>query len=290
VADAEPDSVPFNGTRIATVTDLDAWLSADAADGDFWFDMPIDQSLDPLSARYRDSVLAYYRSLAGESRPSTESPGLSKDDLAGFQPSPYATGDGAQVGSWLQAIGFIIETCRPRRGHRVLQLGAGQGGLALPLAQMGCTVTALDADRRNIDIIRDRSERAGVVLRALHAGFDTAIAALPEQRFDVVVFHACFHTSYDHVALLRLVREQLLAPGGRLVLAGEPMLETLPAPWGLNPAGPAASAMRRGGALSLVFRPSYLLHALSACGYGADLLLCPQSALGHVIIARRLAI
>lgn len=288
MAEAEPEA-PFAGTRLATLAELDDRLAAGADAGDVWLDMPIDPSLDPLSAAYRDVVRAYYHSLAGEARPGPESGGIPAEAWAGFRPWPYASGDGVQLGSWLQALGFIIGTCRLRRGHRVLQFGAGEGGLALPLAQMGCSVTALDAERRNIDVIRYQAERAGVAVRALHAGFDGAVPALGGQRFDFVMFHGSFHRCYDHVAMLRTVRDDLLVPGGRLVLAGEPLLEALPVPWGLNPAGPEVCAMRRGGGPSLVFRPSYLLAALSACGYAASLSVCSQTAFGNVILGRRMA-
>ncbi len=257
--------------------------------------MRIDPSLDPLSPAYRDTVLAHYRRLMGTNHPvmshrdASEAPPIRIDrdhDLV-VRPWPYSTGAGIEAGQFLQAIGFIIATCRLRRGHRVLQMGVGPGGLPLPLAQLGCPVTVLDADAHGLAVIRHRAERAGLALRVVQAGLADAADALEGRRFDFVVFHNTFHRSDDHLALLRLIRERLLAPGGRLVLAGEPLLEAAPLPWGLDPGSGSISTMRQGGGPVLVFRPSYLLQALEATGYDATLSVCQQAALGNVILAVR---
>ncbi len=298
VAEAQGSLLP--GERITDLTALDAKLAEIAASpngpsahfGEFWFDMPIPEDLDPLSPAYRAAVLAQYRTLTRrdyttESEAHPFDVGTDQDFLS--EPWPYNTGDAVVVGNELLAVGFVISTCRPRRGHRVLEMGAGWGNLALPLAQMGCAVTALDIEGRYIRIIRHRAERAGVKLRTVQAGFLDAADELDGDRFDLVVFHAAFHHCDHHLALLRLVREELLAPGGRLVLAGEPLLESLPYPWGLNPMGEGIWAIRTFGWHELVFRPSYLLQALSTLGYDAALTTCPQTAMGNTIIAGRTA-
>ncbi len=159
--------------------------------------------------------------------------------------------------------------------------------MSLPLAQMGCAVTALDIEERYIRILRHRADRIGVPLRAVRAGFLDAAEMLGGERFDLVMFHAAFHHCDDHLALLRLIRDRLLAPGGRLVLAGEPLLETLPYPWGLNPMGEGIWAIRKFGWHELVFRPSYLMNALTELGFDAAFTACPQTAMGNVIMAGR---
>ena len=298
MVDAERAESPFGGTRITDLGDLDAKLAEIAVSphgpaahfGEFWFDMPIDPTLDPLLPAYRDAVLAHYRSLAGHNRPTepdTDPGELGSDHPLVFRDWPYSTGSGEQVGQFLQAVGFILATCRLRRGHCVLLLGAGSTNLALPLAQMGCTVTALDADRRNVTLLRHRAERANLTLGLVHAGVGDAANALGGKLFDFVVFQTAFHRSADHLALLRQIRERLLARGGRLVLAGEPLLEAAPSPWGLDPTGGSIWAMRHGSGPLLVFRPSYLMHALVASGYDATLTPCPQTALGNVMVAVR---
>ena len=295
---AEPHGGGLPGQRITELAVLDAMLTTITASprgpaahfGEFWFDMPLPDGLDPLSAAYRDAVLAQYRLIARrdyamESEAHPFDVGTDHDFLS--RPWPYNTGDAAQVGTALLSVGFILSTCRPRRGHRVLEMGAGWGNLALPLAQMGCAVTALDIEDRYVRIVRHRAERTDVPLRTLRAAFLDAAEALDGERFDLVVFNAAFHRCDDHIALLRLVHDRLLAPGGRLVLAGEPLLEALPYPWGLNPLGEGIWAIRTFGWLELVFRPSYLLGALAATGFDAVLTTCPLTPLGNTIVASR---
>ncbi len=292
----DPPSLP--GQRIADLETLDAKLAEIAASprgpaahfNEFWFDMPLPAGLDPLSPAYRAEVLEQYRLVARRDYETAHEAhpfdvGTNHDFLS--RPWPYSTGDGAQVGGALAAVGFVISTCQVRSGHRVLEMGAGWGNLAVPLAQMGCEVTALDIEDRYVRILRHRAERAGVPMRVLRAGFLDAADALGAERFDFVMFHAAFHHCDDHLRLLRLVREHLLAPGGRLVLAGEPLLESLPYPWGLNPMGEGLWATRKFGRHEVVFRPSYLLSALSATGYHATLTVSPLGPLGNVIVAHR---
>jgi 2-polyprenyl-3-methyl-5-hydroxy-6-metoxy-1,4-benzoquinol methylase len=289
---------PFEGTRIADLAQLEVKLAEIAASpygpaahfGEFWFDMPIDPTLDPLSPAYRDAIQAHYQRVAGTDppTPSDADPAeIGSDHALVVRTWPYSTGSGEQVGQFLQAVGFILATCRLRRGHRVLLPGIGSANLAVTLARMGCIVTVLDADRSNMAVLRHRAERAGLTLRLVHAEIDNAAAALAGQVFDFVVFHSTFHRSGDHLGLLRQIRERLLARGGRLVLAGEPLLENAPSPWGLEPTGGSIWAMRHGSGPLVMFRPSYLMQALTACGYAATPTVCPQTALGNVMVAVR---
>jgi hypothetical protein len=177
------------GQRLVDLTELDAKLAEIAASprgpaahfSEFWFDMPIAKELDPLSPAYRDAVLAQYRrltkrdySLEFEAHPF----GVGTDHDFLSRPWPYNTGDALQVGNSLLAVGFVISTVCPRRGHKILEMGAGWGNLSLPLAQMGCAVTALDIEDRYIRILRHRADRIGVPLRAIRAGFLDAADAL----------------------------------------------------------------------------------------------------------------
>ena len=289
---------PYSGERIVDPSVLASRIEAisnsvegaAAHFGSFWFDAPIPAGLDPLSPAYRDAVLAQYRMVAGRDyalqREAHTFDVLHDHDFIA-RPWPYNTGAAEQVGTMMAALGFVISAIRPRSGHRVLEMGAGWGNLALPLAQMGCNVTALDIEKRYTHILRERSMRTGVDLRVVQAPFLEAGRLFDGERFDLVVFNAAFHHCHDHIALLGLIRDQLLARGGRLVLAGEPLLEALHYPWGLNPSGEGIWAVRTHGWLELVFRPSYLIHALDDCGFDAALTTCEFSPMGNVIVAHR---
>jgi S-adenosylmethionine-dependent methyltransferase len=95
---------------------------------------------------------------------------------------------------------------------RVLDVGGGDGGDALPLAQAGHEVTILDPSREMLDLAAQRARAAGVTVRTVEGGLDD-LGSLG--RFDVVLCH--FVLQYrpgdpaDLAALVGAVR-----PGGLL--------------------------------------------------------------------------
>lgn len=102
--------------------------------------------------------------------------------------------------------------------RNVLDLGAGPGRHALPLARSGYNVTAVDTSRYLLDLLAARAEAGGLEVEILerdmrdfrrtHA-FDLALLMWTSFGY--------FDDAGDHLAVLRNVRESL-APGGRLVL------------------------------------------------------------------------
>ena len=291
-------NAPTAAKRIVGLAELDATFAEIAASPKgpaahfrkFWFDMPIDPGLNPLSTAYRDAVLAYYRQVSGLSGSpvyETVQLDIGPDDPLVLRPWPYNTGSATQIGHYLQAIGFVIGTCQPRPGHRVLQMGIGDIDYAIPLASLGCAVTAIDPDARRVAVLRRRAEKTAIPLLVKQAAFNETHEVLPARHYDIVIIPSMLHRQLDHLQILRLVREYLLARGGRLILAGEPLLEAFPAPWGLQQDGASLWAMRHGGGLLLVFRPSYLIQAFAVSGFTASLSTCPQTALGNVLIGVR---
>ncbi len=109
-------------------------------------------------------------------------------------------------------------------GERVLELGAGSGRIAVPLAVNGCRVTAVDSSEAMLAAGEARMREAGVEvvrgdMRCLST--DQAIHGETDQGFDLVVFglstvqHLLRRS--DQLAAMRSARHQL-APGGRVLL------------------------------------------------------------------------
>jgi len=99
-------------------------------------------------------------------------------------------------------------------GPRVLELGCGEGDLALELARRGLDVTAIDLSPERIRAAR---ARAPVAPAPLFLVGDLNRSELPPGPFDGVIAHDALHHVYALDALLARV-EGALKPGGTLLV------------------------------------------------------------------------
>lgn len=100
-------------------------------------------------------------------------------------------------------------------GKKLLDVGCGDGAMAIELAQQGATVTALDADPSMIAAARLRAENETTRVQLVEG--DAESLPFDDATFDVVVAVTvlCFVRDAEHA-----VREiaRVLKPGGRLVI------------------------------------------------------------------------
>lgn len=100
---------------------------------------------------------------------------------------------------------------------RVLDIGGGQGQLALKLAAQGHSVTLLDISQEMIDVAKARADEAGLQAQFsfIHAPLQTL--ATHTERYDLVLCHAVFEwleAPYDALAMFK----NLLTAEGKLSL------------------------------------------------------------------------
>ncbi len=244
---------------------------------------------DPFSAEYQRAQLDIYRAIAGVSAYEARiNEVMSVDvDRRLRQPAPFDSGSTAAAGEHLIAYGFLFRLLNLSPGDRLLEYGAGQGNLTLLLATVGVDVTAIDISPGYIELIRRRAERDDVSLTAVVGEFGDP----PPDRepVDVILFFEAFHHSLDHVRLIRSLRK-LLAPGGRVFFAGEPILET-PAqpwagPWGVRIDGVSLMAIREYQCCELGFSTSYFVRMLMRNGFLVTFHPCVETYIGNTWIAR----
>lgn len=131
-------------------------------------------------------------------------------------PGAYAKWRGSEIGAITERLEreLILELAGDVRGNSVLDVGCGDGALAVDLATRGAVVTGIDAAAEMIDAARRRA--------AAHADvtFQVAVAErLPfaDARFDLVtaITVLCF---VDDSARVFHEIARVLRPGGRLVI------------------------------------------------------------------------
>jgi SAM-dependent methyltransferase len=110
-------------------------------------------------------------------------------------------------------------TARLARPLRVLDLGGGTGGLAVPLAEAGHDVTVVDPSPDALASLRRRAAETGAAGRvtALQGDADTLDELLGGSPVDLVCCHGTLEHVDDPAATLRRL-SAVLAPGGVLSL------------------------------------------------------------------------
>lgn len=250
----------------------------------FRMELELDMPRDPFSDEYRRAVFDLYEWLHGSAYSASNEFTLFELERYTDVPFPYATQSGPTVGNYLIGMGHIIRTLDLPPASRVLEFGPGFGNTTIALAQMGHHVTVVDIGQNFVDLINARAAKLNVSVEAIVGDF-AAVHEL-EGSFDAVLFFECFHHCSDHLDLLAGL-ERVVAPGGRVLFAGEPIARAMPVPWGLRMDGESLWAIRSKGWLELGFRRSYFLHALDRYGWRAARVGCAGSTLGEIFVATR---
>lgn len=138
-------------------------------------------------------------------------------DYFGSEPSPLLS----RFADWIPA------------GARVLDIGAGQGRNTLPLARLGCRVTAMEPSAVARETIRQQAAAENLTVELVAQDF---ISYEPEGVFDVVLCFGLIQIlRYEECASLVTRLHQWLRSGGNLFLTawhtGDPSFERLARDW-----------------------------------------------------------
>jgi SAM-dependent methyltransferase len=151
---------------------------------------------------------------------------------------------------------------------------------------MGYNVTAVDIEKNFIELIKERARRKQLTLEAIQGDF--SLIHQFEQKFDAVLFFECFHHCSDHQSLIAGL-DRVVAPGGKVLFAAEPITDDFPIPWGLRLDGESLWAIRKNGWLELGFKETYFRDLLVRHGWEINKSVCPETPWGVILTATRVS-
>lgn len=117
---------------------------------------------------------------------------------------------------WAAVSGVVTRRARELgRPLRVLDLGGGTGGVAVPLAGANHHVTVVDPSPNALAALQRRAVDSGAAERitALQGDADTLAQLLPERGFDLVCCHGVLEVVDDPEVTLAAVAEALAGDG-----------------------------------------------------------------------------
>lgn len=165
------------------------------------------------------------------------------------------------------AWGAIFSALEIEPGQSILEYGPGSGQALLMLARTGVRAFGVDIDAESLDLVRRQSEAMDLGVQLQQAGFGDGF---PGMRFDRILFFEAFHHSLEFDTLLLRLHDQL-NEGGRLILAGEPVVHgyhgAVPYPWGPRMDALSVMCMRRYGWMELGFHMPFLVELLMRTGW-----------------------
>lgn len=253
----------------------------------FHMEFPLELPADPYSETYRRRQFELYEFLAG--KPYSPGNEVSEFDVdrAASRPFPFHTESPATVGNHLIAIGHLIRTLNLPAGASVLEFGPGWGNTTVWLARMGYRVTAVDIEKRFVDLIAERARRKQLEIEAIQGDFQ--MVQTTDRRWDAVLFFESFHHCADHHALVQRL-EKIVNPGGKVIFAAEPITDDFPIPWGFRLDGESLWAIRNFGWCELGFQESYFTDLMGRHGWALEKHSCAETPWGTIFVATRDAV
>jgi 2-polyprenyl-3-methyl-5-hydroxy-6-metoxy-1,4-benzoquinol methylase len=259
---------------------------------EYYYDAGDDLAGDPFSAEYVDQVIRLHGRLTegGRYDPRTNELSPNLPELAEIvrHPSPYRHGGTETLGDFFIAFGFVLQQLALPAGASLIEYGPGSGQLALACARNGCDVTVVDIEPKYVEAIETQAARLDVPIHAVVGEFGD----VPEtgRRYDAVLFFESFHHALRHNELMHRLHD-VVADGGRVVLAGEPIIApgnlwepAYPATWGPRTDLLSMWSMRVEGWLELGFREAYLIEAAERAGWAVEKRDCALSFRGNTWI------
>lgn len=251
--------------------------------------------LDPWSPEYAAQQQRLWAAITGVDRPyepELDEKEHSWGDIDPVrQPGFYAMrypGAVRSASDHLIATGMLVRHSGLEAGDWALEYGAGFGQGALTLARLGVNVDTVDISSTFCDYVRAQAEYFRVPLTPHHARF--GVNPRPGQRYKLIWFYESFHHCVDFLDVVPRLHEHL-AEGGRIILAGEPIVEyeyaAVPYPWGVRLHSEVIAVMRQMRWFELGFSEAFLYELFRRNGFTGHRVDCEPSLFGRLYVFER---
>ena len=245
--------------------------------------------LDPLSDSYAAQQRRLWCAVAGVEREYNaeidEENTESHTDPVRF-PSYFIRRDAQAVieaANHTLAMGVILMNSNVRPGQWALEYGSGFGQTALHLARLGVNVDTVDISHKFCRHVQSQADFFGVPLFPHHGAFGWNPRG-GEHQYDFIWFYECFHHCVDFQSVVHRLKRHL-APAGKLLLAGEPILKreapVVPYPWGLRVESDVVAIVREKHWFELGFTEGFLVSLFTRAGFSAERVVCPGAPYGE---------
>lgn len=234
----------------------------------------LDHGLDPMSPEYRAQQMRLWQSLRPDASDYDPERDEQFDDSAGADiiASPgffrgRAPGAVNTAGHHLIAMGQLFKASELVVGDVALEYGAGYGQIALTLARLGVEVDTVDINDVYNRAVAVQAEHIGVPVRPHKGVF--GFSPRGPAAYDLVLFYESFHHCGEFDTLPRRLRS-LLKPNGKVLMAGEPILngnDAVPYPWGVRLDTEAVAVTAARGWLELGFSEDFLVALFLRSGF-----------------------
>jgi 2-polyprenyl-3-methyl-5-hydroxy-6-metoxy-1,4-benzoquinol methylase len=244
---------------------------------------PIDKSADPFSEPYFRRQLSLYHELSGRALDQQANEHTHFDvDAHVVAPNPYDHGTPTILATHLLRLVGAFQSGGCARNARVLDMGCGWGLSSEVAAYLGFIVTAVDINPDFVALVNRRAERLGATITAVRSAFDTFET---HEKFDAILFYECLHHAVRPWTLLARMRE-MLAPGGCIILCGEPVNEHWWPNWGLRLDALSVYCIRKFGWFESGWSLPFIRRCLDLAGLESSVTPGADPDIGLTIIGR----
>jgi len=186
------------------------------------------------------------------------------------------------------ASGMLLKHSGLQAGDWALEYGAGFGQTALALARLGVNVDTVDISALFCEYVRRQAEFFQVPLHPFHGQF--GMRPRTGQLYKLIWFYESFHHCVDFREVVQRL-DGHLAPGGRIVLGGEPIVEkpnaAVPYPWGVRLHSEVAAVVRQTRWFELGFSEQFLFELFRRAGFVGRRIDCEPSLFGRLYVFER---